>query len=425
MKKNKNLLIWNKAKSIIPNGNSFLSKNPSRFPINNWPIYFSKAKGCEIWDLNNKKFYDFSYMGVGTNILGYADKDVDKAVISEIKKSNMSSLNSKFEVDFAYLLKKIHPWSSMVKFARTGAEANSIAVRLARAYTKKNKVIVCGYHGWHDWYLSAKLSKKHNSLDTHLYKDLKIEGVNKKLRNSTYSVSYNDYTSIEKIIKKDNDIACIIMEVERHEKPKKNFLQSIRNICTKKKVVLIFDECTTGFREIYGGLHLKYGINPDMAMFGKAIGNGYAITSVLGKKKIMNLAKNTFVSSTFWSEKIGFVAGLATLKKMKKISAQKILKKKSLKIKRGLISLAKKHKLNIHFIGLDALITFKINGIEDEKLNKIILSKMIGKGFLAGNRLYVSIAHSDKLIKKYLINIDGIFKNIRKIIHEKKSSNNY
>ena len=110
---------------------------------------------------------------------------------------------------------------------------------------------------------------------------------------------------------------------------------------------------------------------------------------------------------------------------MKKISAQKILKKKSLKIKRGLISLAKKHKLNIHFIGLDALITFKINGIEDEKLNKIILSKMIGKGFLAGNRLYVSIAHTDKLIKKYLASIDGIFKEIRKIIHEKKNSNNY
>ena len=117
------------------------------------------------------------------------------------------------------------------------------------------------------------------------------------------------------------------MEVERDEKPKKNFLQSIRNICTKKKIVLIFDECTTGFREVYGGLHLKYRIDPDMAMFGKAIGNGYAITSVLGKKKIMNFAKNTFVSSTFWSEKIGFVAGLATLKKMKEISAQKILKK--------------------------------------------------------------------------------------------------
>ena len=425
MKKNKNLLIWNKAKKVIPNGNSFLSKNPSRFPVNNWPIYFSKAKGCEIWYLNKKKFYDFSFMGVGTNVLGYADKDIDEAVIREIKKSNMSSLNSKFEVDFADLLKKIHPWSSMVKFARTGAEANSIAIRLARAYTNKNKVIVCGYHGWHDWYLSAKLSKMHNSLDTHLYKDLKIEGVNKKLRDSTYSVSYNDFDSIEKIIKKDKDIACIIMEVERHEKPKKNFLQSIRNICTKKKVVLIFDECTTGFREIYGGLHLKYGIDPDMAMFGKAIGNGYAITSILGKKKIMNFAKNTFVSSTFWSEKIGFVAGLATLKKMKKISAQKILKIKSLKIKRGLTLLAKKHKLNIHFIGLDALITFKINGIEDEKLNKIILSKMIDKGFLAGNRLYVSIAHSDKLIKKYLKNIDGIFKEIRKIIHEKKNSNNY
>jgi len=410
---NKNQKLWVKAKKFIPTGNNFLSKNPSRFKSKHWPIYFSKSKGCDVWDLNNKKYIDFSFMGVGTNILGYSNYNIDKEVMKTIKKGNLTTLNCPEEVQLAEELVKIHNWADAVKFARTGAEANAIAVRLSRAYNKKNKVIVCGYHGWHDWYLSAKFSKT-NYMDTHLFPKLKVEGVPSMLKGNTYSVKYNDFDTIKKIIKKDKDISSIIMEVERDNKPKSNYLKSIRNICNKNNISLIFDECTSGFRETYGGLHLKYKIYPDMVMFGKAIGNGYALTAVVGKKKFMNKSKNTFISSTFWSERIGYVAALATLKEMKKTQSWKKIRLKGQYIKKSLSKIAQKHKLKIKFSGLDSLIKFEILGLGNFDYVKFINDQMLKKNFLATQNIYVSVAHTKKKIDNYLKYIDIVFEKIAK-----------
>ncbi len=282
--KNKSLTLWKKANLVIPTGNSFLSKNKSRHPSKLWPIYFDKSKGCEIWDYDGKKYYDFSFMGVGTNILGYSNPKIDNQLFKILKKGNMTTLNCPEEPKFAREILKPHSWAKMAKFAKTGAEANAIAIRLARAYTKKNKIILCGYHGWHDWYLAAKFNRK-SYMETHLFPKLKIHGVPNFLKGSVFSVKYNNFEEIKKIFKKNKDIAAIIMEVKRFEEPNKNYLSLIRSFCSKNNICLIFDECTTGFRENYGGLHLKYKVNPDLAMFGKAIGNGYSITSVIGKKK--------------------------------------------------------------------------------------------------------------------------------------------
>ena len=408
---NKNKKLWNIAIKKIPSGNSFLSKNPSRFPSKNWPIYFSKTKGCTVWDLNRKKFYDFTYMGVGTNILGYANPKIDKEVISKIKDGNMTTLNSFEEVLFANEILKTHPWAKMVKFAKTGAEANAIAIRIARAYNKKNKVIVCGYHGWHDWYLSAKYSKN-NFMDTHLFPNLKTGGVPIFFKKYTYSIKYNDYRSLEKIIKKDKDISAVIMEVERDQKPLKNYLESIRSLCNKNNVCLIFDECTTGFRECNGGLHLKYGVNPDLAMFGKAIGNGYSITSVIGKRNIMKSAERSFISSTFWSERLGFVAGIATLNEMRRTKSWKIITTKGKKIKKLLTLEAEKNNLKIQFSGLDSLIKFNFTNTKFKNYNNVIVSEMLKKGFLANDTIYVSVSHSENLIKKYVKEMGKVFKKI-------------
>ena len=405
--------LWKKAKKFIPSGNNFLSKNPTRFKSKNWPIYFTKSKGCDVWDLNNKKYTDFTYMGVGTNILGYSNDKIDREVMKVIKKGNLTSLNCPEEVELAEQLVKMHKWSDSVKFARTGAEANAIAVRLSRAFNKKNKIIVCGYHGWHDWYLSAKLSKK-NFMDTHLFPNLKVEGVPSSLKGNTYSVKYNDFNSIKKIIKKDKDISSIIMEVERDQKPKFGYLNLIRKICNKNNICLIFDECTSGFRETYGGLHLKYKIYPDIAMFGKAIGNGYALTAVVGKKKIMNKSSNTFISSTFWSERIGYVAGLATLKEMKRIKSWEKIKTKGKYLKERLSKIALKHKLSIKFSGLDALIKFEILSLGSFDYNKFITEQMLKKNYLATQNIYVSIAHTKDKIEKYLNLIDSVFEKIAK-----------
>jgi glutamate-1-semialdehyde 2,1-aminomutase len=415
VKNDKNKVLWKKALKIIPSGNSFLSKNPIRFKSNSWPIYFSKAKGSTVWDLNGKKYYDFSLMGVGTNILGYSNTKVDTEVFKKIKNGNMTTLNCPEEVIFSDMLLKIHPWAQMAKFAKTGAEANAIAIRLCRAYNKKNKIIMCGYHGWHDWYLSAIYSKK-NYLDTHLFPNLKTEGVPKYLKKYVYSVKYNDLSSIKKILNKDKDISSIIMEVERDSKPHQNYLRSIRKLCNEKNICLIFDECTTGFRDVYGGLHLKYGVNPDIAMFGKAIGNGFSITSLIGKKRIMKLSSKTFISSTFWSERSGFVAGIATLNEMKRTKSWKIISEKGRKIKKLLSIEAKKYDLIINFSGLDALIKFEILNPKVKYYQKIITSEMIKNNFLATNSIYVSVTHTEKLIKKYVKEMSKIFK---KISHKK------
>ena len=409
---NINKKYWKRALKVIPSGNTFYSKNPNRFKISNWPTYFSKAEGCYVWDLNNKKYCDFSYMGVGTNILGYSNKKINKAVIKKIKYGNMSTLNCPEEVIFSEKILKLHPWAEMSKFAKTGAEANAIAIRLARAATKKNKVIVCGYHGWHDWYLSAK-QIKNNYMNTHLFPNLKTAGVPFFLKGYTYSVKYNDYKSLKKIILKDSDISALIMEVERDQKPEKNYLASIRKLCNKFNICLIFDECTTGFREVNGGIHMKYKVYPDIAMFGKAIGNGHSITSIIGKKKIMKFANQSFISSTFWSERIGFVAGISTLDEMKKIKSWNIIKKKGKKIKELLNIEANRNNLKIKFSGLDGLVKFDILNAKKNYL-KIIISEMLKKNFLSTNAIYVSVAHTDTLINKYIKEIGKVFKKISK-----------
>ena len=299
--KNKNHIL--KAIKYIPNGNMFYSKSRKFFSENVWPTYFSKAKNIYVWDLDGRKYLDFCHMGVGTNILGYSNTYIDNKVKKVVSKGNMSTLNCLEEVDLCEKLVDMHKWSGQAKLARTGGEANSVAIRIARCNTERKKVAICGYHGWHDWYLSANLANK-NNLNNHLAKKLNTFGVPKQLKNTVYTFDYNDLTGLKKLLKNDSEIGIVKMEVQRDIKPKENFLKEIKKLCIKKKLILIFDECTSGFRETYGGLHLKYKVNPDIAIFGKALGNGYAITAILGTKKIMEKSENSFVSSTFWSEKL-------------------------------------------------------------------------------------------------------------------------
>jgi glutamate-1-semialdehyde 2,1-aminomutase len=269
--------LWKRAKKIIPGGNMLLSKRPEMFLPNKWPTYFTKSKGCYIWDLEGKKYTDMSLMGVGTNILGYNHSGVNKAVKEVLNKGNMTTLNCPEEVYLAEKLIKIHPWADMVKFTRTGGEANAVAIRIARAASKKDNIAICGYHGWHDWYLSANL-KDNSKLNTHLLKGLDVNGVPKKLKNTIHPFEYNNIIQLKNIIKTEN-VGTIIMEVSRNYFPKNNFLKKVKDLAKKNNIILIFDECTSGFRQTYGGLHKLFNINTDIAVFGKALGNGYAIVA--------------------------------------------------------------------------------------------------------------------------------------------------
>ena len=315
--------LYEKAKRLIPGGTQLLSKRPEMFAPENWPAYYREAQGCEVIDLDGNRLLDMSIMGIGTCLLGYNDPDVSSAVIRRIKAGSMSSLNNPEEVELAEALLEIHPWAEQVRYSRTGGEAMAIAVRIARAKTRRNIIAFCGYHGWHDWYLSSNITNK-NNLDSHISNNIRIAGVNKKLKNTTYLFQYNDLEKLEYLLKNKN-IGIIKMEVERNTKPKNNFLKQVRRLANKYKAVLIFDECTSGFRETFGGLHKFYNVEPDIAIFGKALGNGYAINAIIGKKSVMSYASSTFISSTFWTERVGPAAALETLNVMEKTKSwQKI-----------------------------------------------------------------------------------------------------
>jgi glutamate-1-semialdehyde aminotransferase/spore coat polysaccharide biosynthesis protein SpsF (cytidylyltransferase family) len=402
--------MWKRAKNIIPGGTMLFSKNPDLFLPNFWPAYFEKTKGCYVWDLEGGKYLDISMMGVGTNILGYSKKEVDDVVRSVIDKGNMSTLNSKEEIFLAEKLIQMHPWAEKVRFARTGGEAAAIAVRIARAATGREKIAICGYHGWHDWYLSANLSNSDN-LNSHLMKNLPIQGIQKSLKNSAFVFEYNNFEQLKKIVSK-NEIAAVIMEVSRNEEPKKYFLENIRNLTKNKNIVLIFDECTSGFRETFGGLHLKYKVSPDLATFGKALGNGYAINAIIGSSTVMNYVESTFISSTFWTERIGSAAALKTLEVMEKMDSWKIITNLGKKIKHRWLKIALKYNLKIHVQGLDALPRFNFKSNDNLKYKTFITQEFLKKKILASNFVYCSIVHKPKIIKKYFNILKEIFKKI-------------
>ena len=402
--------MWRRAKKVIPGGTLLFSKNPDLFLPNFWPAYFEKTKGCSVWDLEGRKYFDLSMMGVGTNILGYSRKEVDDAVRKIINNGNMSTLNSKEEILLAEKLIQMHPWAGKVRFARTGGEAAAIAVRIARAATGRDKIAICGYHGWHDWYLSANLSNSKN-LNSHLMSNLSIQGVQKNLKNSTFVFEYNDYNRLEQIVSQNN-IGAVVMEVFRNEPPKKNFLEKVRKLTKNKNIVLIFDECTSGFRETFGGLHLKYKVNPDIATFGKALGNGYAVNAIIGTDSVMNYVHSTFISSTFWTERIGSAAGLKTLEIMEKIKSWEIISKIGFGIKKKWEYLSKKHKIKMSIQGLNSLPIFNFEN--DNLLYKTFISQeLLKRRILAGNSIYVCLEHKKQILDKYFDILDYIFYRIK------------
>jgi len=399
--------LWRKANTIILGGNSLLSKNPNLFLPNKWPTYFSKSKGCKVWDLSNKSYTDMSLMGVGTNILGYSNNEVDNAVKKVVRTGNLTTLNCPEEVYLAEKLLNIHSWADKVKFARTGGEANAIAIRIARSASGKEKVAFCGYHGWHDWYLAANLKKK-TSLDSHLMAGLDPLGVPSELINTSFGFEYNNFNQLKKLIDKEN-IGVIKMEVSRSTEPNIKFLRKVRDIATKKNIVLIFDECSSGFRQCFGGLHKLININPDMAIFGKALGNGYAITAILGKKSVMDSAKKSFISSTFWSERIGPAAALKTLEIMEKEKSWERITNLGRKLILIWKKLSIKHNLGINISGIPSLAKFSFKSKNSEAYKTFITQEMLKHKFLASNGVYLSISHNEKIFQKYFDHLDEIF----------------
>lgn len=420
MKTRRGTELWNKAKKLIPGGNQLLSKRAEMFLPEKWPAYYSRVKGCEVWDLDGNKYIDMSISGVGCCTLGHADPDVDQAVVKAIECGNMSTLNVPEEVELAELFREIHPWAEMVRYARTGGEAMAIAIRIIRAATGKDKILFCGYHGWHDWYLSANLAES-TALDGQLLPGLDPAGVPRGLLGTAIPFFYNDLDTFKNLFDRySGELAGVIMEPVRAHWPKEGFLETIRQMTRSKGIPLVFDEVTSGLRMTSGGIHLKLGIEPDVAVFAKALGNGYPMAAIIGRAEIMQAAQNTFISSTYWTDKIGPVAALATLRKHRKLDVSSHLVYIGNLVQAGWKELARKHNVKINVSGIPPLGHWEIETDNSQLLHTIIVEKMLERAFLTSTAFYATYTHSKEYVDAYLGALDEVLGKLNPYIRENK-----
>jgi glutamate-1-semialdehyde 2,1-aminomutase len=406
-----------KAKGLIPGMTQLLSKRPDMFSLGVWPGYFNKAKGVEVWDLDGNRYIDMSIAGIGANVLGYADPDVDQTVIQAIKNGVSCSLNCPEEVELAELLCELHPWAGMVRYARSGGEAMTIAVRIARAHTGKDKIAFCGYHGWHDWYLSANLGTE-NALGEHLLSGLNPIGVPKSLTGNAFPFRYNKLEELNEIVAEHGrDLAAIIMEPIRNDEPEKEFVEGIRCLADETGAILIVDEISAGFRYNTGGAHLKFFTeDPDIAVFSKALGNGYPMSAVVGKESVMQAAQKTFISSTNWTERTGPAAAIAMIRKHKRVDAGKHLVWLGEKVQSGWQQLADKHGLYLQVSGMKPMSHFVFNHDKAQSMKAYFIQLMLEQGFLASNLFYAMYAHTEKDVNAYLKAVDKAFQEVARSI---------
>ena len=425
MKMREGIELWNKAKRIIPGGSQLLSKRSEQFLPEQWPSYYKKAKGVEIWDLDGNNFIDMSLMGVGACILGYADDDVDEAVKKAIDAGTMTTLNCPEEVELAELLLNLHSWADMVRYAKTGGEAMAIAVRIARAYTGKDKVAFCGYHGWHDWYLSANLADDKN-LDGHLLPGLEPLGVPRGLKGTAIPFNYNNIEEFREIVE-NNDIGVIVMEPTRHTEPEKNFLRNVKRIANEIGAVLIFDEISSGWRMNIGGAHELYKVYPDIAVYGKAMSNGFPMAAIVGREEVMDIAQESFISSTYWTDRIGPVASIATITKLRDNNVPSHLRIIGKRISEGWKKLSAEHdlKMDIMSEGLSTVVpTFVFDyGTDSQALHTLFTQEMLERGFLASKNVYATYSHNKEHVDEYLENVNDVFGVIKEAIEKDNVDN--
>ncbi len=419
MNTNKGIELWNKAKKIIPGGSQLLSKRAEMFLPDQWPAYYSKAKGINIWDLDGNKYNDMSIMGVGSCILGYSDDDVNNAVKTRIDNANMTTLNCPEEVELAEKLISLNSWAGMVKYARTGGESMSIAIRIARAHSRKDKIAFCGYHGWPDWYLATNI-KNPDGLNDHLLKGLEPAGVPKALAGTSLPFHYNNIMELEQLVEKNKDIGVIVIEPIRNQKPQKDFLQKVRRIADEIGAVLIFDEITSAWRMTIGGAYKNFNVNPDIVVFGKAMSNGFPMAAVVGKSEVMDAAQGSFISSTYWTEGIGPTAALATIKKLEEKNVPKHIVTIGQQAGDIWQKLGDENSLKIHVdFGFLPIMHFDFEYENRQAIATLFTQEMLQRGYLASRGLYASYAHSKDELNNYSEQVNDIFKILKKAVDTK------
>lgn len=411
--------LYQRAKQIIPGGTQLLSKRPEMFAPDRWPAYYQSAHGCEIVDLDGNRFLDMSLMGIGSCLLGYADPAVTAAVQQRVANGAMCTLNPPEEVELAERLLELHPWARQARFLRTGGEAMAAAVRIARSSTRREIVAICGYHGWHDWYLAANrtVGASSNALGAHLLEGLSSDGVPVQLAGTTAAFVYNDLDALQAIVTRSSGrLAAVVMEPMRSVAPNAGFLSGVRELCDTAGALLIADEITAGWRFVNGGIHLQYDLEPDIAVFAKALGNGHPIAAIIGRNEPMAACQESFISSTYWTEGVGPIAAIATLQRFCSIDVPEHIRQIGGLFQNGLQELAQRHNLPIVVTGPPALTSMNFNAPQAAALMTLFTVRMMSHGILCGSGFYPSAAHTSLHVNEYLAAADKVLPEIKQSI---------
>lgn len=412
---------WKEANKVIPGGTQVYSKQPDLYLPDKWPTHYKYAQGVEIVTSDYKHFIDMASMGLGSCILGYANKEVNDSVKYAIDNGNMCALNSEYEISLAYKILEEHPWAKKIRYAKTGGEAVAIAIRIARAYNKGDNIAVCGYHGWHDWYLAANLNSG-NALDEHLLTGLDSLGVPNALKGTTFALNYGDINKFKELIK-NHLIRVLVMEPFRTTQPNIEFLKEIKEICSDKNIILIFDEITSGYREKNSGVHMRLNIHPDIAVFGKAISNGYPFSTIIGRDDIMKESINSFISSTYWSDSIGMIAAARTIDILKTPIYQATINYNSNCLAYGIAEIQSDNEILFPINNfIKPIISINFNIFSDFNLGlackTYFTQEMLKENILANGTTYFSYAHTSNHIIKYLEKAKNIFEEINCILKD-------
>jgi len=408
-----------RAKQLIPGGTQLLSKRPEMFAPGLWPAYARQARGCEVIDLDGRRFIDMTTSGIGSCLLGFADPDVTAAVQRRIALGSMSTLNAAEEVELAELLIELHPWAEQARFARSGGESMAVAVRIARAATGRDKIAFCGYHGWSDWYLAANVNPAGagDSLQGHLLPGLAPAGVPRGLAGTALPFTYNRLDELEQLVARHgSELAAVVMEPTRSTDPEPGFLEGVRELCDRSGATLVFDEISSGWRMHLGGVHLKYGVMPDIAVFAKALGNGHPMAAIIGRRRVMDAAQTSFISSTYWTEAVGPTAALATIRKLREVNIAAHTLHIGGLMRDGWKNLGQRLGVPVKISGHPALLHLSFDHEQAAALGTLLTARMLERGFLTGSGFYPSYAHKEHHITRYLAALEPVFTELAEAI---------
>jgi glutamate-1-semialdehyde aminotransferase len=386
--------LWRRALDVIPLGTQTFSKTPSQFVRGVTPVYLQRGRGAHVWDVDGNEYLDYP-MALGPVILGYAEPSVDEAIRRQLDDGITFSLPHPLEVEVAERIVALCPGVEKVRFGKSGSDAVSAAVRAARAQTGRERVLVTGYHGWHDWFIGTTT---------------RAAGVPSAVQELTAAVPFNDIEALCRELVSD-DVAAVVLEPSGADVPRPGYLDSVIDLAHRYGTLVIFDEVITGFRLAPGGARARYGVRPDLSCYGKALGNGMPISAVAGDSSVMKVFEEIFFSGTHGGETLSLAAARAVLDALADGHLLAEVHERGRRLQQGLVGLVERHGLQniVRVTGEPERTIVSFPGA-DELLHKSVVQQfLIERGILFNGSMFISARHCDADIDHTLRSFDDAF----------------